>query len=238
LFYILLQCAWEVTVKLNKICFITCVNDDASYQKCLSYISNLDVPSGYDVEMFSIKNADSMANGFNKAIHHNDAKYKVYLHQDVFIINKSFIQDFLNIFNDEKVGMIGVVGSAHIPHNGVWWESGDNFGKVYESHTGIMRLLSFRNVESEYKEVQCLDGLIMITQYDIPWREDIFTGWHFYDLSQSLEFIRAGYQVVVPRQQKPWCIHDCRLTFVTDDYHKYREIFLNEYGKDLDTLSK
>jgi len=217
----------------SKICFITCVNSDDIYLKCLSNISNLDIPAGYEIETLSIKDAASMANGYNRAICHNDAKYKVYLHQDVFIINKSFIQDFLTIFSDEKVGMIGVVGSAQIPRNGVWWESSDNFGKVYESHIGIMRLLSFKNVEAKFKEVQCIDGLIMITQYDVPWREDIFTGWHFYDLSQSLEFIRAGYKVIVPRQNKPWCIHDCGLTLVSNDFHSYRQLFLNEYGRDL-----
>lgn len=217
----------------NKICFITCVNNEKTYKHCLSHINNLDIPSGYEVEIVSIKDTTSMTNGYNRAIRLNDAKYKVYLHQDVFIINKSFIQDCLNIFSDKKVGMIGVAGSAQIPPNGIWWESVLNFGKVYESHTGIIHLLSFRNVESEFEEVQCIDGLIMITQYDIPWREDIFAGWHFYDLSQSLEFIRAGYKVIIPSQNKPWCIHDCGFTIVGDDYHLYRQLFLNEYGEDL-----
>ncbi|TWH46002.1 glycosyltransferase family protein [Sporomusa sp. KB1] len=220
-------------MSVSKICFITCVNNDDIYQKSLSYISNLDVPAGYSIDSFSIKEAESMTSGYNKAIRHNDAKYKVYLHQDVSIINKSFIQDFLHIFSDTKVGMIGVAGSSQIPSNGIWWESRYNFGKVYDSHTGMLSLLSFRNVEAEFEQVQCVDGLIMITQYDIPWREDIFTGWHFYDLSQSLEFIRAGYKVIVPRQCTPWCIHDCGLTIVRNDYHNYRQVFLNEYGKDL-----
>lgn len=222
----------------SKICFITCVNDDERYQKSLFYINNLDVPSGYSIDILSIKEAESMASGYNKAIQHNDAKYKVYLHQDVFIINKRFIQDFLHIFSNENIGMIGVAGSSRIPANGVWWESRYNFGKVYDSHAGILSLLSFRNIEAEFEEVQGVDGLIMITQYDIPWREDIFTGWHFYDLSQSLEFIRSGYKVIVPRQVKPWCIHDCGLTIVTNDYHNYRQVFLNEYGKDLKDRAK
>ena len=42
-------------------------------------------------------------------------------------------------------------------------------------------------------EVKGIGGLIMITQYDIPWRDDIFDGWHFYDASQSIEFIRKGF---------------------------------------------
>ncbi|SDF44242.1 glycosyltransferase [Sporomusa acidovorans] len=216
----------------NKICFITCVNDDDIFQKCLSYIKDLEVPVGYVIETISIKDVSSMPSGFNRAMRNSDAKYKVYLHQDVFIINKSFIPDMLKIFDNPRIGMIGVVGSKKIPTNGIWWESGCNYGKVYESHTGIMKLLSFKEVEQGYEEVLGIDGLIMITQYDIAWREDIFTGWHFYDLSQSMEFVRAGYKVVIPSQSEAWCVHDCGIVNVTG-YQKFRHIFLKEYAKDL-----
>lgn len=213
----------------TEFCFITCVNNDDMYRQCLFNIKNLEVPAGYSTGTFFIKEAVSMTSGYNTAMIQTDAKYKVYLHQDVFIINKSFIQDVLTVFNNPEIGMIGVAGSAQIPSNGIWWESAHKFGKVYESHTGAMRLLSFQNIDEEFKEVQCIDGLIMITQYDIPWREDVFTGWHFYDLSQSLEFIQAGYKVVIPRQVKPWCIHDCGVVNIRNGYHDYRQVFLNEY---------
>ena len=49
-----------------------------------------------------------------------------------------------------------------------------------------------------YTEVEAVDGLFIATQYDVKWREDIFDGWDFYDISQSEEFHRAGYKVVVP----------------------------------------
>ena len=35
-------------------------------------------------------------------------------------------------------------------------------------------------------EVEGVDGLLMATQYDIPWREDLFDGWDFYDLVHPL----------------------------------------------------
>ena len=58
-------------------------------------------------------------------------------------------------------------------------------------------------------EAEAIDGFIMITQYDVPWREDLFTKWDFYDCSQSMEFIRHGYKVIVPNMKEPWCVHDC-----------------------------
>ncbi len=27
--------------------------------------------------------------------------------------------------------------------------------------------------------VECIDGLLMATQYDVPWREDLFDGFDF-----------------------------------------------------------
>lgn len=213
----------------NKICFITWVNDDTLYQRCRSYIDNLAIPAGYEVELLPIKDGLSMASAYNQANGQSDAKYKIYLHQDVFIIHKYFLQDVLNIFQNPRVGLIGVAGSGQIPTNGIWWESGCNFGKVYDSHSGAMRLVAFQEVSDDYQEVQCIDGLIMITQYDLPWREDLFTGWHFYDLSQSMEFSRAAYKVVVPRQGQPWCIHDSGVINLTAEYDDYRRIFVNEY---------
>lgn len=215
----------------NKICFVTCENDDNFYRLCLSHIRDLEIPEGYEVEILSIKDSVSMASAYNQAICKSDAKYKVYLHQDVFIINKNLIRDILQIFENPEIGMIGVAGSAQVPANGIWWEANCNYGKVFDSHKGYMGLVAFQDVEGEYQEVQCIDGLLMITQYDLPWREDLFNGWHFYDTSQSMEFIKAGYKVVIPGQQQPWCIHDCGITGLTNGYHDYRRVFVDTYLK-------
>ena len=63
-------------------------------------------------------------------------------------------------------------------------------------------------VEAATIEVQAIDGMLMVTKDDVPWREDLFDGWDFYDSSQSFEFTRRGYKIVVPEQKKPWCAHE------------------------------
>lgn len=219
----------------KKICFITCVNNDRQYEECLLHINSLKILEGYEIECISIKEADNITSAYNTTMKSVDAKYKVYLHQDTYIINKNFICDILDIFNsNSEIGMIGVAGSKTIPTNAIWWESMHKYGKVYGSHTGNMHLLAFNNVEKDYEEVKAIDGLIMITQYDLPWREDIFDGWHFYDVSQSVEFALAGYKVVIPKQDDCWCIHDCGLFNAQNEYDKYRKKFLEVYSKDVD----
>jgi hypothetical protein len=215
----------------KKICFICCVNDDEFFNEAMIYVENLYVPEGYIIESLCIKESEYMTKSYNEAILASDAKYKVFLHQDVFIINKNFIYEIINIFTkDNEIGLIGMVGSKTIPTSGIWWESNSIFGKVYDSHNGKMELLQFQNPQEDYESVSCIDGLIMITQYDIPWREDIFTGWHFYDISQSVEFLKCGYKVVVPKQEEPWCIHDSGIANIKNGYGFYRDIFLREYN--------
>lgn len=213
----------------NKISFIIAVNDELSFSECKFYIENLTVPEGFSLDIIPIRGGTGLTSVYNSAIEKSDAKYKVYLHQDLFIVNKNFIQDILNVFADETIGVIGACGPKIIPISGVWWESPEIYGKVYESHTGRMSLLSFRDVENEYEEVEGVDGLIIITQYDIPWREDIFTGWHFYDLSQCMEFISNGYKVVVPKQDKPWFCHDCGIVNTMNGYNENRALFIKHY---------
>lgn len=222
----------------KKICFITCVNDDNQYAKCLVYINNLNVPEGYGIDTISIKEAHCMASGYNEAISNTDAKYKVYLHQDTYILNNNFIYDILRIFNkDKNIGMIGVAGAKTIPANGIWWESNQRYGKVYERHTNKVELLAFNDAAAEYVDVKAIDGLIMITQYDIRWREEIFDGWDFYDVSQSIEFSIAGYKTVIPKQQENiWCIHDCGQFNLSNKYDIYRIKFVEQYKEELDEL--
>lgn len=53
-------------------------------------------------------------------------------------------------------------------------------------------------------------------------------GWDFYDISQSLEFRRHGYKIVVAHQKEPWCMHDCGNSKLIH-YDEIRKKILNEY---------
>ena len=213
----------------RKIAFIICVNNSRLYKEVTLYIRNLNIPKGFKVEIVPIYKAESITSGYNYGMKNTDAKYKVYLHQDVFIINKNFIFDIIKLFDSNiQIGMIGVAGVDILPKNGVWWESKSLVGGIYDSHTGLMELYCWEN-DDQYKFVQAIDGLIIVTQYDLPWREDVFSGWHFYDISQSIEFAQKGYKIIVPNQNDPWCIHDCGIITLGEEYDKYRNLLLKEY---------
>lgn len=214
----------------NKISFITCLNDVAQYEESVRYIRSLYVPDDFEVEIISIHDAQGLAEGYNRAMNQSDAKYKVYLLQDTFIINKNFIYDVVGLFSrHQELGMMGVVGAKKLPPSGLWWEAAECYGRVYDTRSNINAQL-LQDVQSEYEAVDVVDGLIIITQNDIPWREDLFRGRSMFDVAQSIEFRRRGLSVGIPYQEKPWCIHDSLLDKEVNDE---RLIFLEEYSEEL-----
>lgn len=214
-------------------CFIICYNSDMFLEECLLYINQLTIPVGYSIDIITIAEADSMTEAYQAGMEASPARYKIYLHQDVFILNKNFLVDTLEIFTDNPlIGMLGMVGTKKLPPSAVMWES--------KNRIGALRSCTLNTIDDFFdipmpkgrnyvEEVMVVDGLLMMTQYDIPWRQDLLLGWDFYDVSQSLEFRRAGYQVAVPYQKSPWVLHDCGFLNLSG-YYKARDIFVEEYN--------
>lgn len=214
----------------NKFAFIVCTNNTFFMDECRYYLDRLIVPDGYDVDIVEITEAKSMTAGNNEGMNYSDAKYKIYMHQDVLIVNRNFLKDILDIFTQNSdVGMIGMVGTPYLCKDGTMWR-GIRFGGFYRldnyTKNGLVR--HFLPINSGIMDVEAIDGLLMATQYDIPWREDVFHKWDFYDVSQSFEMKRAGYRVVVPGQPKDWYLHDCGVINLSN-YDDERKLFLNTY---------
>lgn len=213
----------------NKICFVICTNNRQFLDECLLYIDMLIIPEGYEIEILTVEGAKCMTAGYNEGMAASDAKYKIYMHHDVFILNKHMLFEMLNIFqSDENIGMIGLVGAVELATDGVMWHL-DRCGNMYRlADINEMIARPIEIIKDRIQEVEVVDGMFMATQYDIPWREDILNGWDFYDVSQCLEFRRAGYKVVVPPQEEAWINHVCGAPSFWR-YNHYREIVVKEY---------
>lgn len=211
----------------KKISFIICVNNKLYFDECLYYLEQLVVPEGYDTEVLAIADAASMTSGYNEGMKKSDAKYKIYMHQDVFIVNPQFISDMLKVFAmDDTIALMGMIGVKRlqddanmVPH----WDT----GKIF--HNCTPPKLEFEMDNVLYQEVEAVDGLLLATQMDTPWREDVFDGWDYYDISQCMEFLRKGRKVVVPYQKEPWVWHD-NLYSKMLNYYNYTKPFMKEYS--------
>lgn len=219
----------------KRIAFITCVNSEMWYHECQLYIKHLAVPDGMAVEFIPIWDAQSMCQGYNKGMNQTDAKYKVYIHQDTLIVNHDFLKEMLKIFSEKSVGGFGVIGCRKLPATGIWWDGMRCVGRVLHACEAESVVDSIcQEVEEPFVDVEAVDGLMLVTQYDVPWREDLFTGWHFYEIAQCKELQRRGYEIVVPHQDSYWCIHSPKEKPLDPSYEKYKRIFLKEYGAELE----
>lgn len=77
----------------KKICFIACVNNEFLYEESVLYIKHLHVSVGIQVDLLAVRGAESMAAGYQVAMDASDAKYKIYIHQDVFMVDPNLLSD-------------------------------------------------------------------------------------------------------------------------------------------------
>ena len=144
----------------RKIAFIICTNNKIQFDECKLYIDKLIVPDGYETELIPIYDADSMTAGYNSAMAETDARYKIYMHQDVYIINKYFLLNIIDIFNkDDSIGMIGMIGSTHIPPSAVMW-LGNRVGN-FRSWPGGNFEHERITEDSIIHEVESIDGFMI-----------------------------------------------------------------------------
>ena len=217
----------------HKFCFIICTNNDLLLDEALLYINSLIVPDGYSFELLTVKDASSMTSGYNEAMTASDAKYKIYMHQDVFILNKNFLQDLLSIFrSDPKIGMIGMVGYETVSDDGLMWHV-KRLGSPYQKSPQFPYLALSKYAYSlshdGYTCVAQIDGFMMVTARDYPWNTDILKDWDFYDVYQSLTFLSHGHKIAVPLQKHPWCMHDDGGVVNLTNYNYYRQIFMRTH---------
>lgn len=216
-----------------KFCFILCVNSDLMLEESCHYINHLHIPADYEIDLLTIRDAGSITQAYNEAMAATDAKYKIYMHQDVFILNRNILSNLLEIFlSDPQIGMIGMVGYDTISPDGIMWHR-KRLGNLYQSKPDVSypRLTEYRYslANDSYSPAAEIDGFFMATSLDLPWNEELLKDWDFYDAFQSISFLQHGYKIAVPVQRHPWCMHDDNKFPNLVNYNRYRHIFMDTY---------
>lgn len=97
--------------------------------------------------------------------------------------------------------MIGIVGAEKLSKDGVMWHEQrcGNFYRLDElAKSGFDNIT---HLKRGHKEVEAIDGLLMATQYDIPWRKTFSVGlifmifhsaWNSAGRGIKLQFRRRG----------------------------------------------
>ena len=219
----------------NRIAYITCVSDEEMYAACRQALARQQLPEGMEAEFVPIRGARSMCAGYQQGQERSRAKYKLYLHQDCILQRADAVRRMLRVFaHYPKAGLVGLAGARKLPEYGMWWLGEDLYYHLAEQTGDTVQLhAAGTTAGAEALEVAAVDGVLMLTAVDIPWRADIFTGWHFYDISMCLEMRWRGYEVYVPDQEqmRPWVLHRTRNRQLPEDYFAWMQTFLDHYGQ-------
>ncbi|MDQ0205142.1 glycosyltransferase [Pectinatus haikarae] len=194
----------------HEILFIIEQIDGVNYQRCVNSIRGLHIPNGYTAKVKTWKRGDGVnrLQIYNYILQQSDAKYKIYISENTYFSNKNFLLDMLEIFKaDETVGLIGVSGIKQIPVLEDDQASTCRYGEYYYlDKSNRIQNCKYNQIASKYETVQSVSNIMLATQHDLLWREELPDMELYYNVSCSMEFIRQKLKVVVPKQLKPWTL--------------------------------
>lgn len=169
-------------------------------------------------ELIKVESNESIFKAYNEGISKASFPIKVFIHQDVNLLDSTWIPKILHAFTDPQTGLVGFVGTKKLPDWGFWWDSGREH-IVGELWSGLEKANWIFKTINESEEVECIDGFFMATNKDIKFDENL-RKFHFYDMDYSRTMKRSGFKVkVIPH--KAWHIGAIREQDTTDLMNKY-----------------
>lgn len=216
----------EARTDAKKIAVIVARQGEALPADLLMAIRLLEQPAGFTMELVEVEGKAGMAAAYGQAMEASAAKYKVYLDERVRILEPGLLVRIVRLFEKRAdLGVVGISGTKLLPPDGIAFHSTRRIGSLRLA--GEARTVSWGTVLGEAEDVLAVDGFLMATQVDLPWREDLFHGAAFFDAAQCLEFRRRGLRSAVLGQDEP-LVEFQGESFPADEAG--RQAFLAEYA--------
>ena len=218
----------------KKLAFFVRKSDEVCYSACLESLQALHLPAGYEAELFTLAAESSYAAQANRALTLSDAKYKIYINDDVRLVRSQLIEELLTVFKDASIGMVGVLGSQSLPRDGNVLESDYKRGVVYVPTGRELSEMRFGEVsEEETADVRFVLPSFFATQVDLPWDEEYETQYYAL-LAQCRSFEEIGSRIVTSLAKEAWCAYQSRdISFDAEEadhakffarYHPYLDL--------------
>ncbi len=205
----------------KKIAIIVHSTDEKIFQEISKSLEELETPKDFSVDILPAQGEEKFR-AYNFAMKNSDAKYKIYLDENVSVLRKNILSEIISVFrSNSKVGIVGTSGAIRLSTHGNSFTSAKRCGKIFLGKGKSLK--DFGGDKKNFQEVEAIDEFFIATQYDFDWREDLK---NFSVAAQCLNLKREGYKSVVLRQKKPyaWVRKD---NFSIDA--QAQKIFLEDY---------
>ena len=162
---------------------------------------------GVPYEVIVTENADGavgLAEVYNRNAKKAKYNFLLFLHEDTEFKTNNWGVMLVNLLRKDDVGVIGIAGSTYMAANGSWISPKVPFikGRIVhacERDNTKEQVELFSEEEGNF-EVVVLDGVFLAAKKsiveEIPFDEETFTKFHFYDIDFSLRVARK-YKVMV-----------------------------------------
>ena len=191
--------------KEKKIAVLLHKSREGRYEICMESLRNMNWPDGYEAELFVITQDRPYAVQANEIMTAADAKYKIYINDDLCLVHPQMIEEMLNLFQDDSIGMIGILGSTSLPVSGSVMDSPYKSGAVYIPSEKDLSELRFHET-SEAADVRFLLPSLFATQRDVPW-DEAYEKQYYAVLAYCRGMEESGVRIVVPHPQEIWCTY-------------------------------
>ena len=177
-------------------------------------------------EIIVIRDARSLAEGYNRALRQARHGIVLLVHDDVTILSPDFAARLLLAIS--RHDLVGVAGTRKLV-GGAWHLAGHPHlaGQIgMPGGDGGYAVTLYEVMERETKGLQALDGLLLATHRDTALRlgfdEASFDGWHLYDLDFSLRASQEGLDCAACNEIL--AVHDSQGTY-DEQWRKYAQRF-------------
>ena len=225
----------------DKLIIAYSTNRSENYQK--EFNKHLYKSSGCKPKVISYQNnsGESLTSVYNaiwNSIPLKDQKESIFVlcHHDIKFKTNGWGKNLLNIFNTNKVDIIGLAGTEKLYQNSTWWlnkqgqfNTNDLWGKVWHTDGRKEWLSNFSSGKkcAKIQPVEVVDGLFLAfnpetcSQFD----ED-FKGFHFYDISFCYKNLKEGHKICVTETIP--VVHESGGT-LSPEWEQNRQLFIEKY---------
>lgn len=188
----------------DEILFIIVGNDDWIISENIKFIDNMTIPKHMKVEYRVVSNLDNIPQAVQNAMRESMAKYKIYLDQNAFLIDKEFLPKAIAIFqNNPDIGLLGARGYYKTEENEKM-ELRGNYIFQYNDTRNICLSNVCEGDVNTIVDVMALDKHFMMTSVDSDWNGNN-SNFH---IIKSVEMRHMGYRTVVFIDEKPFVLFD------------------------------
>lgn len=143
----------------------------------------------------------SLASIYNHGLNESTHQIVVFMHDDLELETHNVAKELGRLFhNHPAYGIIGLAGTNHLTNGGWWTHRSSLFGQVKHIKQGRLCQINYSaSLGDSLANVVCVDGLFIAVQKNRvrkPFNQK-FKGFHFYDITFSIDNWLAGVKVGV-----------------------------------------